>query len=281
MTFYRSFTSKRVLPGFTISLGSSLFFISLVILLPLTGLIMQVSELSLAQYWQIITDERVVASYKVTLSAAAVATVINLLFGLLMAWILTRYRFPGRLLLDGLMDLPFALPTAVAGLTLAALLSTSGWLGQYLALWDIKVSYTWLGIVAAMIFTSIPFVVRTVQPVLEEFGPEYEEAAATLGSSPWQTFWRVIFPEIKPALLTGTALSFTRSIGEFGAVIFIAGNIPWQTEVTSLMIFVRLQEFDYAGASAIASVVLLASLLLLFIINGIQQRYQHITGGLR
>lgn len=281
MTFYRSFTTKRVLPGFTISLGSSLFFISLVILLPLTGLIIQVSELSWSQYWQIISDERVVASYKVTLSAAAVATVINLLFGLLMAWILTRYRFPGRLLLDGLMDLPFALPTAVAGLTLAALFSTTGWVGQYLALWDIKVSYTWLGIVVAMVFTSIPFVVRTVQPVLEEFGPEYEEAAATLGSSPWQTFWRVIFPEIKPALLTGTALSFTRSIGEFGAVIFIAGNIPWLTEVTSLMIYVKLQEFDHAGASAIASVVLLASLLLLFVINGIQQRYQHITGGLR
>lgn len=285
MTFYRDFTNKfttkRVLPGFTISLGSSLFFISLVILLPLTGLIIQVSELSWSQYWQIISDERVVASYKVTLSAAAVATVINLLFGLLMAWILTRYRFPGRLLLDGLMDLPFALPTAVAGLTLAALFSTTGWVGQYLALWDIKVSYTWLGIVVAMVFTSIPFVVRTVQPVLEEFGPEYEEAAATLGSSPWQTFWRVIFPEIKPALLTGTALSFTRSIGEFGAVIFIAGNIPWLTEVTSLMIYVKLQEFDHAGASAIASVVLLASLLLLFVINGIQQRYQHITGGLR
>ena len=273
--------SKSVLPGFTISLGSSLFFIGLVILLPLTGLVIQVAELSWQDYWAIISDPRVVASYKVTASAALVASIFNLFFGLLMAWILTRYRFPGRVLLDGLMDLPFALPTAVAGLTLAALFATQGWFGQYLALWDIKVSYTWLGIVVAMVFTSVPFVVRTVQPVLEEFGPEYEEASATLGASPWQTFWHVIFPEIKPALLMGTALSFTRSLGEFGAVIFIAGNIPWQTEVTSLMIFVRLQEFDYAGASAIASVVLLASLILLFIINGIQQRYQHITGGVK
>lgn len=279
MTFYRSNNSKRVLPGFGISLGSSLFFISLVILLPITGLIVQTAELSWAQYWTIISDPRVVASYKVTASAAAVASIFNLFFGLLMAWILTRYRFPGRVLLDGLMDLPFALPTAVAGLTLAAVFSTQGWFGQYLALWDIKVSYTWLGIVLAMTFTSVPFVVRTVQPVLEEFGPEYEEASATLGASPLQTFFKVILPELKPALLTGTALAFTRSLGEFGAVIFIAGNLPWQTEVTSLMIFVRLQEFDYAAAAAIASVVLLVSLVLLFIINGMQQRYQHITGG--
>lgn len=279
MAFYRSNNSKRVLPGFTISLGSSLFFISLVILLPISGLVLQVAGLSWQEYWAIISDPRVVATYKVTASAAAVASVFNLFFGLLMAWILTRYRFPGRVLLDGLMDLPFALPTAVAGLTLAAVFSTQGWFGQYLALWDIKVSYTWLGIVVAMVFTSVPFVVRTVQPVLEEFGPEYEEASATLGASPIQTFFRIILPEIKPALLTGTALSFTRSLGEFGAVIFIAGNLPWQTEVTSLMIFVRLQEFDYAAAAAIASVVLIVSLTLLFIINGIQQRYQHITGG--
>lgn len=273
--------NKRVLPGFGISLGSSLFFIGLIILLPLTGLVMETAKLTLPEYWTIISDPRVVASYKVTLSAALVASIFNLFFGLLMAWILTRYRFPGRLLLDGLMDLPFALPTAVAGLTLAALYSTLGWYGQYLALWDIKVSYTWLGIVVAMMFTSVPFVVRTVQPVLEEFGAEYEEASATLGASNFQTFYRVILPEIKPALLTGTALSFTRSLGEFGAVIFIAGNLPWQTEVTSLMIFIRLQEFDYAAAAAIASVVLLTSLILLFLINGLQQRYQYITGGIK
>ncbi|CAM5219782.1 sulfate ABC transporter permease subunit CysT [Alishewanella longhuensis] len=213
---------KRVLPGFTISLGSSLFFIGLVILLPLTGLVMETAKLTLPEYWAIISDPRVVASYKVTASAALVASIFNLFFGLLMAWILTRYRFPGRLLLDGLMDLPFALPTAVAGLTLAALFSTQGWYGQYLALWDIKVSYTWLGIVVAMTFTSVPFVVRTVQPVLEEFGPEYEEASATLGATPFQTFYRVILPEIKPALLTGTAYCLT----EREVRLRVAGHSP-------------------------------------------------------
>jgi sulfate transport system permease protein len=225
------------------------------------------------QYWQVVTDPRVVATYKVTLSAAAVASLFNLGFGLLMAWILTRYRFPGRALLDGLMDLPFALPTAVAGLTLASLFATNGWYGAWLAELGIKVSYTWIGIVVAMVFTSVPFVVRTVQPVLEDLGPEYEEAAATLGASPWQAFTRVVLPELKPALVTGTALAFTRSLGEFGAVIFIAGNMPWQTEITALMIFIRLQEFDYAAASAIASVVLLASFVLLFAINTVQSRF--------
>ena len=265
--------TKRVLPGFTLSLGTSLLFVSLIILLPLTGLVMNTSQMGWEQYWQVVTDPRVVATYKVTLSAAAVASLFNMAFGLLMAWILTRYRFPGRALLDGLMDLPFALPTAVAGLTLASLFATNGWYGAWLAELGIKVSYTWVGIVVAMVFTSVPFVVRTVQPVLEDLGPEYEEAAATLGASPWQAFTRVVLPELKPALVTGTALAFTRSLGEFGAVIFIAGNMPWQTEITALMIFIRLQEFDYAAASAIASVVLLASFVLLFAINTVQSRF--------
>ncbi|PSJ38260.1 sulfate/thiosulfate ABC transporter permease CysT [Zobellella taiwanensis] len=265
--------TKRVLPGFTLSLGTSLLFVSLIILLPLTGLVINTSQMGWEQYWQVVTDPRVVATYKVTLSAAAVASLFNLGFGLLMAWILTRYRFPGRALLDGLMDLPFALPTAVAGLTLASLFATNGWYGAWLAELGIKVSYTWIGIVVAMVFTSVPFVVRTVQPVLEDLGPEYEEAAATLGASPWQAFTRVVLPELKPALVTGTALAFTRSLGEFGAVIFIAGNMPWQTEITALMIFIRLQEFDYAAASAIASVVLLASFVLLFAINTVQSRF--------
>ncbi|MDV2858903.1 sulfate/thiosulfate ABC transporter permease CysT [Oceanimonas sp. AH20CE76] len=265
--------SRRVLPGFTLSLGTSLLFVSLIILLPLTGLVMNTSQMGWEQYWQVVTDPRVVATYKVTLSAAAVASLFNMAFGLLMAWILTRYRFPGRALLDGLMDLPFALPTAVAGLTLASLFATNGWYGAWLAELGIKVSYTWVGIVVAMVFTSVPFVVRTVQPVLEDLGPEYEEAAATLGASPWQAFTRVVLPELRPALFTGTALSFTRSLGEFGAVIFIAGNMPWQTEITSLMIFIRLQEFDYAAASAIASLVLLASFVLLFTINTLQSRF--------
>ena len=272
-------TTKRVLPGFGLSLGSSLFFTCLILLLPICALLMQLSQMTLAQYWEVITNPQIVAAYKVTLLAAGVASLFNAVFGMLMAWILTRYRFPGRAILDGLMDLPFALPTAVAGLTLAGLFSTTGWYGQWLAQFDIKVSYTWLGIAVAMAFTSIPFVVRTVQPVLEELGPEYEEAAETMGASPWQSFRRVVLPEVAPALLAGTALSFTRSLGEFGAVIFIAGNIAWKTEVTSLMIFVKLQEFDYPAASAVASVILIASLLLLFAINTLQSRFGRRLGG--
>ncbi|GBU14294.1 sulfate/thiosulfate ABC transporter permease [Enterobacterales bacterium] len=272
-------SSKRVLPGFTLSLGSSLLFVCLVLLLPLSALVMQLSQMTLAQYWAVITNDQVIAAYKVTLLSAGVASIFNCFFGMLMAWILTRYEFPGKSLLDGLMDLPFALPTAVAGLTLAGLFSVNGFYGQWLAHFDIKVSYTWLGIAVAMAFTSIPFVVRTVQPVLEELGPEYEEAAETLGASRWQSFRRVVLPEVMPSLMAGTALSFTRSLGEFGAVIFIAGNIAWKTEVTSLMIFIRLQEFDYPAASAIASVILAASLLLLFAINTLQSRYGRRLGG--
>ena len=253
-------SSKRVLPGFTLSLGTSLLFVCLILLLPLSALVMQLAQMSWAQYWDVITNPQVVAAYKVTLLSAFVASIFNGVFGLLMAWILTRYRFPGRTLLDALMDLPFALPTAVAGLTLASLFSVNGIYGEWLAKFDIKVTYTWLGIAVAMAFTSIPFVVRTVQPVLEELGPEYEEAAETLGATRWQSFRKVV-------------LSFTRSLGEFGAVIFIAGNIAWKTEVTSLMIFIRLQEFDYPAASAIASVILAASLLLLFSINTLQSRF--------
>lgn len=272
-------SSKRVLPGFGLSLGSSLFYTCLILLLPLSALVMQLAQMSLAQYWEVVSNPQVVAAYKVTLLAAGVASLFNAVFGMLMAWILTRYRFPGRTLLDGLIDLPFALPTAVAGLTLAGLFSTTGWYGQWLAHFDIKVTFTWFGIAVAMAFTSLPFVVRTVQPVLEELGPEYEEAAETLGATRWQSFRRVVMPELAPALLAGTAISFTRSLGEFGAVIFIAGNIAWKTEVTSLMIFVRLQEFDYPAASAIASVILAASLLLLFSINVLQSRFGRRIGG--
>ncbi|GAB2926685.1 sulfate/thiosulfate ABC transporter permease CysT [Hafnia psychrotolerans] len=272
-------SSKRVLPGFTLSLGSSLLFVCLVLLLPLSALVMQLSQMTLAEYWAVITNDQVIAAYKVTLLSAGVASLFNCFFGMLMAWILTRYEFPGKSLLDGLMDLPFALPTAVAGLTLAGLFSVNGFYGQWLAHFDIKVAYTWLGIAVAMAFTSIPFVVRTVQPVLEELGPEYEEAAETLGATRWQSFRRVVLPEVMPSLMAGTALSFTRSLGEFGAVIFIAGNIAWKTEVTSLMIFIRLQEFDYPAASAIASVILAASLLLLFAINTLQSRYGRRLGG--
>lgn len=273
------YPSKRVLPGFGLSLGSSLFYTCLILLLPLSALVIQLAQMSLAQYWDVISNPQVVVAYKVTLLAAGVASLFNAGFGMLMAWILTRYRFPGRSLLDGLIDLPFALPTAVAGLTLAGLFSTTGWYGQWLAHLDIQVTFTWLGIAVAMAFTSLPFVVRTVQPVLEELGSEYEEAAETLGATRWQSFRRVVLPEVAPALLAGTAISFTRSLGEFGAVIFIAGNIAWKTEVTSLMIFMRLQEFDYPAASAIASVILGVSLLLLFSINVLQSRFGRRLGG--
>ncbi|VFP84266.1 Sulfate/thiosulfate ABC transporter permease protein CysU [Candidatus Erwinia haradaeae] len=270
---------KKVLPGFSISLGSSLFFACLIILLPISALLMQLSKMTLEQYWEVITNPQVIAAYKVTLISAGVASLFNAIFGMLMAWILTRYNFPGRIFLDGLIDLPFALPTAVAGLTLTELFSRNGWYGNLLAHFNIQVSYTWLGIALAMAFTSAPFVIRTVQPVLEELGPEYEEAAETLGASPLQSFFRIILPEVGPALLAGTVLSFTRSLGEFGAVIFIAGNIAWKTEVTSLMIFIRLQEYDYPAATAIASVILVASLVLLFTVNILQGRFGRRIGG--
>lgn len=264
---------KRVLPGFSISLGVSLLFLSLILLLPTTGLIMQTSQMSWSEYWGVIADPRVLASYKVTILSALAASIFNCLFGLLLAWVLVRYEFPGKRILDALVDLPFALPTAVAGITLATLYAENGQIGSLLAELGIKVAYTPLGIVVAMIFTSIPFVVRTVQPVLEELSHEEEEAGMTLGATDAAVFWRVILPSLWPALMVGTALSFTRSLGEFGAVIFIAGNMPYISEITSLMIFVRLQEFDFAGASAIASIVLMTSLLLLLLINLWQARY--------
>ncbi|MBD3897150.1 sulfate ABC transporter permease subunit CysT [Halomonas sp. ML-15] len=258
---------KRVLPGFGLSLGISLTFVSLMLLLPMTSLFGQLSGISLAEYWRIITDGRVVASYTVTIGAAAVAALVNAAFGLLLAWVLVRYEFPGKRLLDALMDLPFALPTAVAGITLATLYSSNGWMGRLLDPLGIQVAYTWVGIALAMAFTSIPFVVRTVQPVLEDLPNEVDEAALTLGASDATAFRRVILPHLWPALVTGTGLAFVRSLGEFGAIIFIAGNSPYETEITALMIFVKLQEYDYVGASAIASVVLAVSLALLLAIN--------------
>lgn len=268
----------RVLPGFGLSLGFTLLYSGLILLLPLTALVLQLAQMSWMQYWQVITGPQVVAAYKVTLLAALAASLFNAVFGVLMAWILTRYRFPGRRILDGLMDLPFALPTAVAGLTLATLFAPNGWYGRFFDSFNITVVNTWIGIAVAMMFTSIPFVVRTVQPVLETLKPEYEEAAETLGASRFQIFCRVIWPEIAPAALAGTVLSFTRSLGEFGAVIFIAGNLAWQTEVVSFLIFVRLQEFEYPAAAAIASVVLMTSLVLLLTVNIIQSRAGLRTG---
>lgn len=263
---------KKKLPGFGIALGSSILFISLIILLPLSTLIVQLSKINWIQYWNIVTDPSLLAAYKITFLSAGVAALFNALFGIMVSWVIIRYQFPGQKLLDALIDLPFALPTSVAGLTLAILFSEYGWYGNWLMKIGITVSYTWIGVSIAMIFTSIPFVVRSVQPVLEEFSKEYEEAAVMLGANYWQIFCNVIFPELVPAWLLGIILSFIRSLGEFGAVIFIAGNITWKNEVISSIIFVRLQEFDYPAASAISSVILVIALLLLLSVNIFQFR---------
>ena len=257
----------QVLPGFGLSLGLSLFFVALVLLLPLTGLVMNMARLSWSDYWAVISDAQVLAAFRVTLWAAAWASLVNAVCGLLLAWVLVRYCFFGRGMVDALVDLPFALPTAVAGIALAALFAADGWLGRPLAALGVQVAFQPLGIVVAMVFTSIPFVVRAVQPVLEALPRQVEEAAATLGARPWQVFCRVILPLLSPALVSGVVLSFARSLGEFGAVIFIAGNQPFVSKVVSLVIFERLQEFDMPAAAALASVMLALSLLLLLVVN--------------
>ncbi|VFR49242.1 Sulfate transport system permease protein CysT [plant metagenome] len=266
------FTRHPTLPGFGLSFGVSVLFLSLVILVPIAALFLYVSDMTWAQYWRAITDPRVLASYRVTLTGAAISTFLATVIGMLLAWVLVRYAFPGRRFLDALVDLPFALPTAVAGLTLSLLLSPGGWIGQWLAAFGWKVAYAFPGLVVAMTFTSLPFVVRSVQPVLADLGTEYEEAAHTLGATDMQTIWRVLLPALVPAIFTGASQAFIRSLGEFGAVVMIAGNMPFKTEITSLMIFVRLSEYDYPAASAIASVVLIASLLLLFLLQVLQGR---------
>jgi sulfate transport system permease protein len=265
--------SSRVLPGFTLSLGLSVFYLSLIVLLPASTLVLQAAEMSLKEFFQVVTDPRLMAAYKVTFAGAAIASILNAIFGLLMAWILVRYEFPGRRLIDSLIDLPFALPTAVAGLTLAALFAHNGWVGQWFDAAGIKISYTFYGIILAMVFTSIPFVVRAVQPVLEDLSEEYEEAAASLGANKAQIFFRIVLPHIGPALTIGTALSFVRSLGEFGAIIFIAGNMPYATEVISLMIFTLLGEYNFPAASAVALVILFFSLVFLLLIQLVQSYY--------
>ena len=257
----------QVLPGFGLSLGMSLLFVALILLLPLSGLAINLAQLSFADYWNIVSDGQTLSALRVTFWAAAWASLFNALFGLLLAWVLVRYRFFGRGMVDALVDLPFALPTAVAGIALAALFAADGWLGRPLAALGVQVAFQPLGIVVAMVFTSIPFVVRAVQPVLEALPRQVEEAAATLGARPWQVFCRVILPLLSPALVSGVVLSFARSLGEFGAVIFIAGNQPFVSKVVSLVIFERLQEFDMPAAAALASVMLALSLLLLLVVN--------------
>jgi sulfate transport system permease protein len=263
---------RNVLPGLRLSLGITLLYVGLIVVLPLAALTVKAASLGPSEYWSIVSSPRAVASYRVTLLAALSATLFNLVFGLALAWVLTRYRFPGRRLIDAMVDLPFALPTAVAGISLTALFSSNGWFGALLSDFGIKIAYTPVGIMIAMCFTSLPFIVRTVQPVLEDLDPALEEAAQSLGGSDWTIFARVILPLLMPALLAGTSLSFARSLGEFGAIIFIAGNQPMSTEITALLIFIRLEEYDYQAAAAIASVLLIAAFVMLAITNWMQAR---------
>jgi sulfate transport system permease protein len=264
--------SRRVLPGLPLTLGATLFYVALIVLLPLGALVFRAASLGPEDYWRIVSSPRALASYRVTVTSALVATVFNVVFGCALAWVLVRYRFPGRRLLDAIVDLPFALPTAVAGIALTALFSPAGWFGAPLQAIGVTVVYTPLGIMVAMAFTSIPFVVRTVQPVLEDLDPALEEAALSLGATDGETFRHVVLPLLTPALLAGTSLAFARSLGEFGAVIFIAGNQPNSTEITSLLAFIRLEEYNYAGAAAIASVILIAALVMLTVTNLMQAR---------
>ncbi len=265
---------RRVLPGFRLSLGFSWFYLGLIVLLPLSSLFLKTFTLTWAQFWETVTAPRALAAYQLTFGASLAAALANVVFGLLVAWVLVRYRFPGRDLVEALVDLPFALPTAVAGLTLTTLFSANGWYGRHLEAWGLKVAYTSIGVAVALTFIGLPFVVRTVQPVLEDIDVDVEEAAATLGATPWQTFSRVLFPSILPALLSGFTLAFARALGEYGSVVFISGNMPLRTEIVPLLIITKLEQYDYAGATAIAIVMLVASFLLLLAVN-LLHRWSH------
>ena len=257
-----------VLPGFDLALGLTLAYLSLVVLIPLSAAFLRAATMSFPQFWEAVAAPRVLAAYRLTFGASFAAALINAVFGLLIAWVLVRYEFPFKRFIDAMVDLPFALPTAVAGVTLTALYSTNGWIGQFLA--PLKISFTPLGVFVALLFIGLPFVVRTLQPVLEDVSKELEEAAATLGAGRWQTFGRVIFPALTPALLTGFALAFARALGEYGSVIFIAGNIPMVSEIVPLLIISKLEQYDVSGATAIAVVMLLMSFAMLLVINLLQ-----------
>jgi sulfate transport system permease protein len=259
-----------VLPGFGLTMGYTLLYLGLVVLVPLSALFLKAAGQTWPEFWQTISSPRVVASYRLTFGASLIAATINSLFGFLVAWTLVRYRFPGKRVVDAMVDLPFALPTAVSGIALTTIYARNGWIGQFLEPWGIKAAFSPLGIVIALTFIGLPFVVRTVQPALEDLERENEEAAASLGASRWQTLYRVILPSVLPALLTGFALSFARALGEYGSVVFISGNMPLKTEITSLLIISKLEQYDYAGATAIAAVMLLASFVILLAINMLQ-----------
>jgi sulfate transport system permease protein len=266
----RASKPHRVLPGFPLALGYTLVYLSLIVLIPLGAVFLKSATLNWEQFWAVISAPRVLASYRISFGISLLAAAINAVFGLIFAWVLVRYRFPGQRIIDALVDLPFALPTAVAGIALTAIYAGNGWLGQWLEPLGLKVAFTPLGILVALTFIGLPFVVRTVQPVLEDLDTELEEAAASLGADRWQTFWRVLLPVLLPALLTGFALAFARAVGEYGSVIFIAGNVPLVSEITPLLIITKLEQYDYAGATAIAVVMLVVSFVLLFLINGLQ-----------
>ena len=262
--------ARNVLPGFRLTLGYTIFYLSLIVLIPLSAVFFETSSMGWDAFWNTVTNPRIVATYRLSFGAALLAAAINAFFGLLLAWALVRYSFPGKRMVDALVDLPFALPTAVTGITLATIYAKDGWIGQFLEPLGIKVAYTPLGILVALIFIGVPFVVRTVQPILEDLETELEEAAASLGAQRWQTFRYVLLPVLWPALLTGFALAFARAVGEYGSVIFIAGNIPMVSEITPLMIITKLEQYDYQGATAIALVMLVISFALLLIINLLQ-----------
>ena len=274
----KNFAKRQVLPGFGITMGYTVTYLSLIVLVPLAALFLKSAGLGVADFWKAVSNPRVVASYKLTFGASLVAATINAVFGFVVAWTLVRYRFPGKRIIDAMIDLPFALPTAVSGIALTAVYSSHGWFGQYLEPLGIKVAYTPLGITLALVFIGLPFVVRTLQPALADLERESEEAAASLGANRFQTFTRVILPTILPALLTGFALSLARAIGEYGSVVFISGNMPMRTEITSLLIISKLEQYDTAGAAAISVVMLIASFGLLLAINMLQhfagRRYQ-------
>ncbi|WP_426753344.1 sulfate ABC transporter permease subunit CysT [Myxococcus sp. Y35] len=267
-------SQHRVLPGFRLSLGYTWFYLGLIVLIPLSSLFLRTFSLSWDAFWSTVTTSRALAAYRLSFGASLAAALANVVFGLLVAWVLVRYRFPGRDVLESLVDLPFALPTAVAGLTLTTLFSAKGWYGQHLEVLGIKVAYTSVGVAVALTFIGLPFVVRTVQPVLEDIDVDVEEAAATLGATPWQTFRRVLFPAILPALLSGFTLAFARALGEYGSVVFISGNMPLRTEIVPLLIITRLEQYDYEGATAIAIVMLMASFSLLLAVN-LLHRWSH------
>ena len=271
MIFSRTLLRRHtVLPGFDLAMGLTLLYLSLIVLIPLSATFLRTTELSWPAFMDVVTSPRVVASYKLTFGSALLAAIVNAVFGLLVAWVLVRYDFFGRRIVDALVDLPFALPTAVAGITLTGLYSGNGWFGRFLEPLGLKVAFVPAGVFVAMTFIGLPFVVRTVQPVLQDLSRELEEASATLGASRWQTFSQVVLPIISPALLTGFALAFARALGEYGSIIFIAGNMPMVSEITPLLIITKLEQYDYAGATAIAVVMLVMSFTLLLAINALQ-----------